>query len=58
LLQTLAVIGREFALSLVRHIVGGRRNDESERMLAELQMASSFTSSRPPAMSNTSSSMR
>jgi predicted ATPase len=39
LLQTLAVIGREFALSLVRHIVDGRWNDELERMLADLQMA-------------------
>ncbi len=39
LLQTLAVIGREFALSLVRRIVDGRRDDDLERMLADLQMA-------------------
>ncbi len=39
LLQTLAVIGREFALSLVRHIVDEMKNDELERMLADLQMA-------------------
>src|SRR6266849_3370002 len=39
LLQTLAVIGREFALSLVRHIVDGRRDDDLNRMLADLQMA-------------------
>ena len=39
LLQTLAVIGREFALSLVRRVFNGRKNDELERMLADLQMA-------------------
>jgi predicted ATPase len=40
LLQTLAVIGREFALSLVRRVVAGRKDDELERnMLANLQMA-------------------
>src|SRR5260370_421322 len=39
LLQTLAVIGREFTLSLVRRVFDGRKNDELERMLAELQMA-------------------
>jgi class 3 adenylate cyclase/tetratricopeptide (TPR) repeat protein len=39
LLQTLAVIGREFALSLVRRVVDGRKDDELERMLADLQMA-------------------
>jgi class 3 adenylate cyclase/tetratricopeptide (TPR) repeat protein len=39
LLQTLAVIGREFALSLVRWVVGGRKDDELERMLASLQTA-------------------
>jgi len=39
LLQTLAVIGREFALSLVRRVVGGRKDDELERMLAGLQTA-------------------
>jgi predicted ATPase len=39
LLQTLAVIGREFAWSLVRHIADGRRDDKLERMLADLQMA-------------------
>jgi predicted ATPase len=33
------VIGREFALSLVRHIVDPRRHDELERILADLQMA-------------------
>jgi predicted ATPase len=39
LLQTLAVIGREFALSLVKRVFDGRKNDELERMLANLQMA-------------------
>jgi class 3 adenylate cyclase/predicted ATPase len=39
LLQTLAVIGREFALSLVRRVVGGRKDGELERMLATLQRA-------------------
>ena len=38
LLQTLAVIGREFAFSLVR-LVDGRKGEELERMLADLQMA-------------------
>jgi predicted ATPase len=33
------VIGREFALSLVRQVFDGRKNDELERMLADLQMA-------------------
>jgi class 3 adenylate cyclase len=39
LLQTLAVIGREFALPLVRRVFDGKKNDELERMLADLQMA-------------------
>jgi class 3 adenylate cyclase/tetratricopeptide (TPR) repeat protein len=39
LLQTLAVIGREFALSLVRRVVDRRKDDELERMLANLQVA-------------------
>jgi class 3 adenylate cyclase/tetratricopeptide (TPR) repeat protein/ribosomal protein L40E len=39
LLQTLAVIGREFALSLVRRVVDGRKDDELERRLGDLQMA-------------------
>src|SRR5216683_2135057 len=39
LLQTLAVIGREFALSLVRRVFDGKKDDELERMLANLQMA-------------------
>ena len=39
MLQTLAVIGREFALSLVRRVVDGATDDELERMLADLQMA-------------------
>jgi class 3 adenylate cyclase/tetratricopeptide (TPR) repeat protein len=38
LLQTLAVIGREFALSLVRRMVD-ENDDDLERMLADLQMA-------------------
>jgi class 3 adenylate cyclase/predicted ATPase len=37
LLQTLAVTGREFALSLVRGVVDGA-DDHLERMLADLQM--------------------
>jgi class 3 adenylate cyclase len=39
LLQTLAVIGREFALSLVRHIVDASRHDKLERILTDLQIA-------------------
>src|SRR5208337_1204434 len=39
LLRTLAVIGREFALSLVRRVVDGRTDDDLDRMLAALQMA-------------------
>jgi predicted ATPase len=39
LLQTLAVIGREFALSLDRGAVDGRKDEELERMLSDLQMA-------------------
>jgi class 3 adenylate cyclase/tetratricopeptide (TPR) repeat protein len=46
LLQTLAVIGREFALSLVRRVVDGRNDDDLERMLANLQMAE-FIYERP-----------
>jgi len=38
LLQTLAVIGREFALSLVRRVADGG-DDDLERMLAALQIA-------------------
>jgi class 3 adenylate cyclase/tetratricopeptide (TPR) repeat protein len=39
LLQTLAVIGREFALSLARRMVDGKKDDDLERALADLQMA-------------------
>src|SRR5271170_6691359 len=39
LLQTLAVIGREFALSLVKRVVDGRADDDLNRMLGYLQMA-------------------
>jgi tetratricopeptide (TPR) repeat protein len=39
LLQTLAVLGREFALSLVRRVVDGATDDDLNRMLANLQMA-------------------
>jgi predicted ATPase/class 3 adenylate cyclase len=38
LLQTLSIIGREFPISLVRH-VAERRNDELDQMLALLQNA-------------------
>ncbi|MGA9724475.1 MAG: adenylate/guanylate cyclase domain-containing protein [Candidatus Binatus sp.] len=38
LLQTLAVIGKEFPLSLVRE-VSGKADDELQRMLSELQIA-------------------
>jgi class 3 adenylate cyclase/predicted ATPase len=38
LLQTLAVIGREFTSSLLRRVVGGRDNDLNQ-MLSRLQMA-------------------
>jgi tetratricopeptide (TPR) repeat protein len=38
LLQTLAVIGKESSLSLIRK-VAGRADDELERMLSELQLA-------------------
>jgi class 3 adenylate cyclase len=36
LLQTLAVIGREFALSLVRRVVDARKDDDLERVLGDL----------------------
>jgi predicted ATPase len=39
LLQTLAVIGREFALSIVRRVVDGRNDDDLEWTVANLQMA-------------------
>ncbi len=39
LLQTLAVIGREFALSLVKQVVDGRTDDDLNRMLSDLQLA-------------------
>jgi class 3 adenylate cyclase/predicted ATPase len=39
LLQTLAVIGREFALSLVRRVSDATEFDDLERMLADLQTA-------------------
>ena len=39
LLQTLSVIGREFVVSLVRRVFNGRKNDELERMLTNMQMA-------------------
>ena len=39
LLQTLAVIGREFTLSVVRRVINESKDDELERMLAGLQMA-------------------
>jgi class 3 adenylate cyclase/tetratricopeptide (TPR) repeat protein len=38
LLQTLAVIGREFPLSLIRKVASGA-DDDLERMLSELQLA-------------------
>jgi len=37
LLQTLAVLGREFSAGLIRHVVG-KPDDELERMLAALQL--------------------
>jgi class 3 adenylate cyclase/predicted ATPase len=46
LLQTLAVIGREFAVSLVKRVVDGKRDDDLELMLANLQMAE-FIYERP-----------
>ena len=39
LLHTLAVIGREFGLSLVRRVFEAKNDDELERQLANLQMA-------------------
>jgi class 3 adenylate cyclase len=39
LLQTVAVVGREFALSLLRQVLGGGQENDPERMLAALQMA-------------------
>jgi predicted ATPase len=39
LLQTLALLGREFTLSLVRLVAEGPKDDELERKLATLQMA-------------------
>ncbi len=38
LLQTLAVLGREFSAGLIKH-VAGKSDDELERMLAALQLA-------------------
>ncbi len=54
LLQTLAVLGKEFALSLVR-AVSGRGDEDLNRLLGALQLPSSSTSSRPRATSNTPS---
>jgi hypothetical protein len=39
LLQNLAVIGREFTLSLVRLVLARRADDDLEQMLADLQLA-------------------
>jgi predicted ATPase len=39
LLQTLAVIGREFTSSLLRELLGGSNDDDLNQMLADLQMA-------------------
>jgi class 3 adenylate cyclase/tetratricopeptide (TPR) repeat protein len=39
LLQTLAVIGKEFALSLAKRMLDGTNDDELERMLGHLQTA-------------------
>jgi predicted ATPase len=58
LLQTLAVIGREFALSLVKQVVDGRTDDDLNRMLSDLQLAEFIYENRLRAISNTSLSMR
>ncbi len=39
LLQVLALIGRQFPLSLIRRVVGDGADDDLDRMLADLQMA-------------------
>ena len=57
LLQTLAVIGNEFPLSLVRAVVGNPTTSLN-RMLDNLQLASSSTSSPRSAISSTPSSTR
>jgi len=57
LLQTLAVLGREFPLVMVRRVTL-RPDDELERMLSRLQAGSSSTSNRRRAMLSTPSSMR
>jgi predicted ATPase len=56
LLQTLAVIGPEFPLALVKQTI---RKDEAQLdgSLCTSSLVNSFTSSRPLAMSNTPSSM-
>ena len=54
LLQTLAVIGREFPLSLIQAVSQNQMgNSIAYSMICS--WASSFTSNRPPAVSNTSS---
>jgi predicted ATPase len=57
LLQTLAVIGREFPLVLVARLLQPRMTS-STGCSPICNWASSSTSSRPPAVSSTSSSMR
>jgi predicted ATPase len=54
LLQTLAVIGREFPLGLIRRVVQ-RSDAELDRMLTDLQLAEFITSSQSFPRSNTSS---
>ena len=58
LLQTLAVIGKEFPIDLIRRIVG-KPDDEMAPMLATCKRPSSSTSSRHfPRMSTPSSTRR
>ena len=57
LLQTLAVMGREFSLGSDQ-TVAGKSDDELERMLGDLQLAEFIYEQPALAMSNTPSSMR
>jgi len=58
LLQTLAVIGREFALSLVTAWLPGGRMMSWSVCSPPCKLRSSSTSNQPPSMSSTSSNTR
>jgi len=56
LLQTLAVIGREFSFGLVRNVVA-KSDDKLNRMLTDLNSVSSSMSSRTDDMNSFSSTL-